>query len=39
LSADRSFQDLDGHLWELVWMDPRALEEEAPAERATSTAT
>jgi uncharacterized protein len=20
------FQDLDGHLWEVVWMDPRALE-------------
>jgi len=23
----RSFYDPDGHLWELVWMDPRALEE------------
>ena len=22
----RSFQDPDGHLWELVWMDPSALE-------------
>ena len=22
----RSFQDLDGHLWELIWMDPSALE-------------
>jgi predicted lactoylglutathione lyase len=21
-----SFQDLDGHLWELIWMDPSALE-------------
>ena len=22
----RSFQDLDGHLWELMWMDPSAAE-------------
>ena len=22
----RSFQDPDGHIWELVWMDPSALE-------------
>lgn len=21
----RSFQDLDGHLWEIVWMDPSAI--------------
>jgi predicted lactoylglutathione lyase len=21
----RSFQDLDGHLWEVVWMDPSAI--------------
>jgi predicted lactoylglutathione lyase len=21
----RSFQDLDGHLWEVIWMDPNAL--------------
>ena len=21
----RSFQDLDGHLWEVIWMDPDAL--------------
>jgi uncharacterized protein len=27
----RSFQDPDGHLWEVVWMDPAALEE-SPAE-------
>ena len=20
----RSFEDLDGHIWEIVWMDPRA---------------
>ncbi len=24
----RSFQDPDGHLWELIWMDPSALEEQ-----------
>ena len=23
----RSFQDLDGHLWELIWMEPSALEQ------------
>lgn len=23
----RSFQDLDGHLWELIWMDPNAIEQ------------
>src|SRR5262245_34946387 len=23
----RSFQDPDGHLWEIVWMDPAALEQ------------
>jgi uncharacterized protein len=22
----RSFQDLDGHIWEVLWMDPGALE-------------
>jgi len=22
----RSFQDLDGHLWEVIWMDPSAIE-------------
>lgn len=27
----RSFQDPDGHLWEVVWMDPAALEQESPA--------
>ena len=27
----RSFNDLDGHLWEIVWMDPAALEQ-SPAE-------
>jgi uncharacterized protein len=25
----RSFQDPDGHLWEIVWMDPSALTQEA----------
>jgi predicted lactoylglutathione lyase len=23
----RTFQDLDGHLWDLVWMDPSAIEQ------------
>ena len=23
----RSFQDPDGHIWEVVWMDPSALEQ------------
>ena len=27
----RSFQDPDGHLWEVVWMDPSAIEAESPA--------
>jgi len=31
----RSFQDPDGHLWEVVWMDPAVLEE-SPAEAATA---
>jgi predicted lactoylglutathione lyase len=20
----RSFHDLDGHIWEIIWMDPKA---------------
>lgn len=24
----RSFNDLDGHIWEIVWMDPRAAEKD-----------
>ncbi|MGH3111561.1 MAG: VOC family protein [Gaiellaceae bacterium] len=31
----RSFQDPDGHQWEIVWMNPTALEQ-SPAEAATS---
>ena len=23
----RSFNDLDGHLWEVMWMDPAAVEQ------------
>ena len=23
----RSFNDLDGHIWEIVWMDPQALQQ------------
>jgi predicted lactoylglutathione lyase len=22
----RSFNDLDGHIWEIIWMDPQAVE-------------
>ena len=32
-----SFQDLDGHLWEVVWMDPSALEDQS-AETASTAA-
>jgi uncharacterized protein len=33
----RSFNDPDGHLWEVIWMDPSAVESGPPAEaRATS---
>ena len=31
----RSFHDLDGHLWEVMWMDPEAAEK-GPAEMAQS---
>jgi predicted lactoylglutathione lyase len=31
----RSFNDLDGHLWEVMWMDPAAVEQ-GPAEYAAS---
>jgi predicted lactoylglutathione lyase len=24
----RSFQDPDGHQWELIWMDPSAIEQQ-----------
>jgi predicted lactoylglutathione lyase len=27
----RSFQDLDGHLWEVIWMDPDVAESGPPA--------
>ena len=30
----RSFQDPDGHLWEVMWMDPSAIESESPAAEA-----
>ena len=32
----RSFQDLDGHLWEVMWMDPVAAEQ-GPAEYAAES--
>ena len=31
----RSFHDLDGHLWEVMWMSPEAIER-GPAEMAES---
>ncbi|MGH3137100.1 MAG: VOC family protein [Gaiellaceae bacterium] len=35
----RSFNDLDGHLWEVMWMDPAAIEQHEPANaQPTSTA-
>ncbi|MFN2471026.1 MAG: VOC family protein [Gaiellaceae bacterium] len=34
----RSFNDPDGHLWEVFWMDPSALEQEAPAAQVSSVA-
>jgi predicted lactoylglutathione lyase len=30
----RSFEDLDGHIWELVWMDPAAIQQPAQGEAA-----
>lgn len=30
----RSFADPDGHVWEVMWMDPAAASGEAPAEQA-----
>jgi hypothetical protein len=32
----RSFDDPDGHLWEVVWMDPSAIEQAEPAASATA---
>jgi hypothetical protein len=34
----RSFHDLDGHLWEVMWMDPVAAEK-GPAEYASDDAS
>ena len=30
------FQDLDGHLWEVFWMDPAAIKDETPKETTAS---
>lgn len=32
----RSFNDPDGHLWEVVWMDPSAIEQAEPAASVTA---
>ncbi len=34
----RSFNDPDGHLWEIVWMDPSALEQQPATAQASSAA-
>jgi predicted lactoylglutathione lyase len=34
----RSFHDPDGHLWEVVWMDPSAMQQEAVAAESPSAA-
>lgn len=34
----RSFQDPDGHMWEVMWMDPAAVEGVKPAETETTAA-
>ena len=33
----RSFKDLDGHTWEVMWMDPQAVEQGPEAYAATQT--
>jgi uncharacterized protein len=33
----RSFLDVDGHHWEVMWMDPKAVEQ-GPAEYAAQSA-
>jgi hypothetical protein len=33
----RSFQDPDGHLWEVVWMDPSAIEQQEAATAGASS--
>jgi uncharacterized protein len=35
----RSFDDPDGHTWEIVWMDPKALEEAPASEQAPAATT
>jgi len=34
----RSFQDLDGHIWEVIWMDPSALEQSSAIEESSAVA-
>ena len=35
----RSFQDPDGHIWEAIWMDPSAIEQQEPATGRASLST
>lgn len=32
----RSFNDLDGHIWEIMWMDPSAVQQQQPAAQEAS---
>jgi predicted lactoylglutathione lyase len=34
----RSFQDPDGHIWEVMWMDPSALEQSSAVEESSAVA-
>ena len=34
----RSFQDPDGHIWEVIWMDPSALEQSNAIEESSAVA-
>ncbi|KAK9317017.1 hypothetical protein V1524DRAFT_424139 [Lipomyces starkeyi] len=33
----RNFEDLDGHLWEIMWMDPNFAPHETPDSRAKTS--
>jgi len=34
----RSFEDPDGHIWEVIWMDPSALEQSSGIEQSSAVA-
>jgi predicted lactoylglutathione lyase len=35
---ESSFQDPDGHMWEVIWMDPSALEQQEEPQKAEASA-